>query len=581
MKNYLIAILALLWSALLPAQAIFEANADAEQVFVDGYFEVRFTLKNSEGTNFEPPPFYDFRVLSGPSRSMSTTVINGRVSKEMSFSYTLQPRRTGIFNIGPAEIMAEGNRLRTDPIRIEVLQRQDDVAAGRQFYVDAVPSRTDAYVGQQIRLDYRLYTKVEIQNYNIIEEPDYVGFYAEDIRRPDTRLRQQIINGDQYYVRTLKSIALYPQQAGTLTIPPATLQLGVVTGEQDSYSLFFGNNVRRVPVTTDSLNITVKSLPRPVPEAFSGAVGDFRLRTSINRNTLTTDDALSVTMEISGNGDMKRVQAPDPDLPPSFDQYDPEVEEYDLGELNGFRQGQKVYTFLAQPREAGIYEIAPTFVYFDPDSAIFKTLAADTLALTIRQGSQRSNAPDVADDLAVGPDDIGPLRLNTRLRKQNTFYLVNTPVFWTLAALPAFLFFGMLVYRRRRLSREATDPAERRRREAQHMAMQRLETAKAHLESGNNRAFYDEVSKAMLGYVSDKLGIPWSELTKDNVRIRLESLGVDQPKMAQFMQILQNCEMALFAGKANTESMQETYDHSLDMLATIEQQLAQKPTSTG
>lgn len=577
--KYLFAILAVLGGLSLPAQALFEATADAEQVFIDRYFEVRFTLKDSEGTNFAPPAFSDFMVISGPSRSLSTTVINGRVSKEMSFSYSLQPRRTGTFTIGSAQILAEGQRLSTDPIRIEVLERRGDTAQGRQFYVEAVPSSTKAYVGQQIRLDYRLYTKVDIQNYNIIEEPDYVGFYAEDIRRPDTRLKQQIVNGDQYYVRTLKSIALYPQQAATLTVPPATLQLGVVTGEQDSYSLFFGNNVRRVPVVTDSLNIIVESLPRPVPDAFTGAVGDFRLRTNINRNTLTTDDALSITMEISGNGDMKRVRAPDPDLPPSFDQYDPKTEEYDLGELNGFRQGQKTYTFLAQPTEAGMYEISPTFVYFDPDSAVYKTLLADTLQVTIRQGSQRSNAPEVADDLAIGPDDIGPLRLNTALQKQKSFYLVNTPVFWTLTALPFFLFFGMLVYRRQRLAREAIDPAERRRREAQHMAMERLETAKAHLTSGNSRPFYDEVSKAMLGYVSDKLGIPWSELTKDNVRTRLESLAIDQQKVDQFMHLLQNCEVALFAGKANTESMQQTYDHSLGMLATIEQQFTQKPTS--
>jgi len=283
-----------------------------------------------------------------------------------------------------------------------------------------------------------------------------------------------------------------------------------------------------------------------------------------------------VTMEISGNGDIKRVQAPDPDLPPSFDQYDPETEEYDLGELNGFRQGQKVYTFLAQPREAGTYKIVPTFVYFNPDSAVFQTLTSDTLQLTIRQGSQRSNAPDVADNLAIEPGDIGPLRLNTRLRKQHPFYLVNTPIFWTLASVPFFLFFGMLIYRRKRLNQEATDPAEQRRRQAQHMAMTRLETAKEYLQNDQRRAFYDEVSKAMLGYVSDKLDIPWSELSKDNVRIRLETLTVDQQKIAQFMDILQNCEMALFAGKANTGSMQQTYDHSLDMLATIEQQLAQK-----
>jgi hypothetical protein len=573
MIKYLFILSGLLVGLSLQAQPTFEAYADAERIFEDGYFEVTFTLRNGEPTDFEPPSFRDFVVVSGPSRSMSTTVINGQVSKELSYNFTLQPRRTGRLTVGSAQVRVKGVDMRTRPLTIEVVERSDETGGGRDFYVEATPSRTEVFVGQQVRLDYRLYTKVEIQNYNIIEEPDYVGFYAADIRRPDTRLKREIINGEQYFTRTLKSVALYPQQAGTLTIPSTLLQLGVITGDSDSYSLFFGNNIKRVPVRTDSVNLTVKALPRPAPEGFSGAVGDFRLRTSINRNTLTTDDALSITMEVSGNGDLKRVQPPDPDLPATFDLYDPETEEYDLGELNGYRQGQKVFTFLAQPREAGVTEITPSFVYFDPDSAAYLTEVGDTLSLTIRQGSRSANAPPVTDQLADQSGELTPLRLNTRLRSGEGSFWVQSSWYWAATGLPLFLFLGLLVYRRRLKATEMIDPAERRRREARLMATRRLDQAKTYKSQGNSRSFYDEISKAMLGYVSDKLQIERSDLSKDNVQAKLKELEVDQSKIEQFMGILNTCETALFAGMDQAAKMQEVYDQSLDMLAVIEQQI--------
>lgn len=556
------------------AQALFEAYADAQRIFADSYFEVRFTLKNGEGTNFRAPDFADFIVLSGPARSMSTTVINGQVSKALSYVYTLQPKRSGRLTIGSASITVNGQILRTERLSVEVVARTDSGGkSGRQFFVAAVPSATEAYVGQQIRLDYRLYTQVEIQNYNIVEEPDYVGFFASDIRRPDTRLKQEIIEGNQYYTRTLKSVALYPQQAGTLTIPPAIMQLGVVTGEDDGFSLFLGNNIRRVPVRTDSLIIEVAPLPRPVPDGFTGAVGTFRLRSSVNRNTLTTDDALSLTMEVSGNGDMKRVRAPDPDMPPSFDTYDPEVEEYDLGELNGFQQGQKVFTFLAQPREAGMYQLQPRFVFFDPDSARFRTLAPDTVSLTIRQGTRTAMAPEVTDDLALGLEDVGPLRLNTHLRKKGEYVLIGTPVFWTITTLPGLLFLGFLVYRRQQKQQKNVSEKERKSRAARKIAMERLEIAKGHMQNGQHRPFYDEVSKAMLGYVSDKLNIPGSELTKNKVRHKLAELSLEQRQIDRFVRMLQDCEMALFAGVTNREGIQQTYRDSLQILSWMEEHL--------
>ena len=572
-KNITSLVLLVLTSSFVCAQATFTAFTDAQQIFQDGYVEVTFTLKNADGSAFSPPAFNDFSVVAGPSRSIQTTVINGQLSKEMSYTYSVQPRRTGTLIIGPANIKVGGVVMQTKPIEVDVLQRDAIQQGARDYYVEVVPSSINAYVGQQIRLDYRLYTTIEIQNYNIVEEPDYAGFYAEDLRRTDTRLRREIINGNQYFTRTLKSIALYPQQAGQITIPSALLQLGIVSGDRDNYSIFFGNSVKRVPFRTDSVVVNVMPLPRPVPEGFAGAVGDFRLRTSTNRTTLTTDDAISVTMEISGNGDLKRIQAPDPDLPESFDVYDPETEEYNLGEVNGFKQGQKVFTFLAQPKEAGLFTISPRFVYFDSDSIVYRTLGSDTLSLTIRQGVITANAPDVVDELLNGPQNVGALRLDTRLRYGTSLLLVTEGWFWSITGLPLVLFLGLLVYRRKQKAEERLDPKERRQREAQKMAQGRLQQARQYQQAANSSAFYDEISKAMLNYVGDKLQMERATLSKDNVQIQLSILSVDPQKTTQFVQMLKTCETALYAGMDKSAAMEVVYHQAIEMLAIMEQQI--------
>lgn len=568
----LLSLLFLLYGFSSAQSPVFEAFADARQVLANQYFELTFTLKNAEGSNFSPPAFNNFAILSGPARGISTTIINGKVSKEMSFTYTLQPRSVGNFTIGPASIQVNGQRLQTKPIKIEVLKAKEGIVpTDQQFFVQAELSSTEAYVGQQVRLDYKLYTAVEIQNYNLAEEPSYVGFYVEDIQRPDTRRRREILNGVQYVTRILKSVALYPQQAGSLTIDPAALQLGVIVNTGRSSSLFFGNEIRRTAVQTNPLNLRVKPLPEGAPASFSGAVGNFTMSSTISRQTVTTDDAVSLVMNIEGDGDLKRVQVPAIKFPERFTPYEPKIQESNLGELNSIRMGRKVIEYVAIPNEAGLYQLQPEFTFFHPDSSRYITLQGSTYKLTVRPGTA-IKTPIIGDDDA-GQADIHGLKMNTQLGKAKGF-LWGSALFWILLALPVLAILAAVFYKRRLQQIANIDPNLLKMQEAQKVAAQRLEQAATYWQEQQSRSFYDEVSKAMMGYISDKLQIEKSQMNKSNMQQRLEELKIPAEQITKFMEIVRNCEMALYAGKANPEAMQATYDHAHEVLATIEKHLA-------
>jgi hypothetical protein len=552
----------------------FEAFVDAKQVVLNSYFEVSFTLKNADGGSFNPPDFKYFQVLSGPNRSSSTTIINGQVSREIGLNYTLKPTQVGTFTIKPASIKVGGKVLRTNPLRIEVVEGKSGGEDGaEQIIVKAIPNVEEARVGQQIILDYKLYTTIDIDSYNVIEEADYAGFFAKDIKRYNFRVVKEVINGVQYTTKIIKRVALYPQQAGLLTVEPMFLQMGIVKdGNRNRISSFF-RQVERVPIQTEAIEIQVNPLPSNPPASFTGAVGQYKVNTTLNRTTVTTDDVISLRMAISGNGDIKRVQAPKMAFPDDFEVYDPKVLDESSYESGDDIIGKKVIEYLLVPKNPGNFNLQPEFTYYDPDSSKYVTLKEDIYRLTVRQGSARPKAPILTEEDAEAKEDIRFIKLEAKLKPKGDTFFASIG-FWVLAILP-FLFLGGAVLARQRQNKiSSLDPSILKARKARKVAQKRLATAESFLKANDSRAFYDEISKAMLGYVCDKLQIPLSELTKDNVREKLESLQVGQESISNFMGIIQTTEMALFAGKDNAAAMQEVYDTTINLLSGIEQDLS-------
>ncbi|PHN03118.1 BatD family protein [Flavilitoribacter nigricans] len=572
MANWYTLVFIFLLSCTLQAQnnAAFVATTDAKQVVTNGYLEVSFTLKNAKGTNFQPPDFANFTVVSGPSRSSSTTIINGQMSQELSFVYTLQPQRTGRFTIGRATILVGNNRMMTDPVSVEVVE--GTAAPGtsdQEVFIRAEVTATDAWVGQQIVLDYKLYTTIQIENYNIVDESDYQGFYAQDIRRYDSRLVREVVNGVQYVTKVIKRIALFPQRAGQLTIDPLNVQLGALAEGQRRGGFFFNRQLRRIPALTEPINISVKPLPDNAPESFTGAVGDFEISSQINRNTFSTDDAISLKLMIKGNGDAKRIQPPVQEFPEAFEVYDPKTLRENTYESQGILAGEKEIEYLLVPTEPGNFQLRPEFSWFDPDSAAYVTFLSPAFRVDISQGSQRPSTPITSGVETEAPTDIRFIKNETSVTQAGEAFLGSSG-FWILTILPFIVVGGAAFWRRANVQRSALDPAVIRHRRARKVALKRLETAKGHLQSGNSRDFYDAIEHAMDGYVCDKLRIPQSELSREVVRQRLESLQVEEARIERFLKIKQNCEIALYAGMDNSAAMQETYDQTLALIADIE-----------
>ncbi|MBK7872002.1 MAG: protein BatD [Saprospiraceae bacterium] len=432
---------------LVSAQASFEASADARQVLLNSYFTVNFTLKNAEGENFAPPSLDDFIIAAGPSRSMSTTIINGKVSKESAYSYTLQPKNTGKFTIGSASIRANGRTLRTDPIKIEVLKGKElpkNNAANRVF-LRAELNTEKAVIGQQIVLDYKLYTAIDIDSYSILEESDYQGFYAQDLRRFDVPLTREVVKGVQYVTKILKRVALFPQQAGELTIAPLQMELAVLISDGSSRNGFlFNRPVQRLLVQSDEVKINVESLPSDAPKSFTGAVGSFDATYATSRNEASTDDVVSLRLTITGDGDIKRVQPPALTMSDSFEVYDPKVlEEATYENTDGKLTGRKEIEYLLLPKKPGSYQLQPAFSYFNPDTGRYITLNHDVFSINVQQGSLRPSDIDLNAD-AAAQQDIRFIKLDAKLHaaKENFFNATN---FWILTALPFLGLMGVIL----------------------------------------------------------------------------------------------------------------------------------------
>lgn len=561
----------------------FVASTDARQVVLGGSFQVEFTIQNAEGSNFNPPSFRDFEVLGGPNSSRRVSIVNGVKSSSTGFTYSLQPKKIGTFTIGAATININGKTYRTRPLKVDVLKGRNSSASTKQeldkelgdgIFIKAILNKESSKTGEQVIIDYKLYTSRNIESYNVHFESDYPGFFVHEVRRFNGRQMQEVIDGVQYTTKVIKRVALFPQQAGLFDVEPMEMNISVAVDGSRPRSIFSPPKVTTFRVATDSIQIRVNSLPSPIPQTFTGAVGKFDMRTIINRNKLTTDDAITLRMNINGNGDIKQVQAPILQLSENFEVYDPKVLEESSYESNGELMGKKVFEYLLLPKNPGRDTIITAFTYYDADSLRYITLESAPFPLDIKKGKLDRKQVIADTNANLKKEDIHGLKKNTNLGKGYCTFL-GSGFFWLLFLLPFLLFGGAVVQRQIEIKKGNIDVSELKRKQAVSAAQKRLSQAKTFMDTGNSKAFYDEVSRASFGYVCDKLNIPFSELTKQNINTKMQSLDVREESIQKFMQIVRTCEMALFAGKDNASAMNETYQQALEVISEVEEQIIQ------
>ncbi len=548
----------------------FSAEVDKEKMLVNSTVEYRLVLRNAQGSDLQPPPFKDFIVLRGPLRSMGTTIINGVGSSHITNTWQLQPKREGMLAIGPATIRVAGRTYRTNSRIIEVLEADATTAAqSPDDFLRAELSTDSAFVGEQIILNLNLYSSTNVISRNLVQEPDFDGFYAQPRRQYDGRPRPVIENGREYQRRTLGSLALFPTKSGRITITPYRMILGAL--RYRSNSTFARRFTEQIPLNTDTLYVDVQELPQPRPAEFSGGVGSYRLQVQADRDQMTTDDALTLRITVTGEGDIERLDAFPPVSKDDWDIYDPEILQEEFLDSPTGMLGRKIFEYKVVPKRAGNYTLRPGLTYFNVDSARYVTDAPSAFNIKVTGGS--GTATYEIDTTAVATVELALLPV-TELPQGRSYgsLLPARPWYWGLFLLPLLLAGGLIGFQRYQDHLDARDPVALARERAARAATQRLKSAKVHLDQVAARPFYDAVEGALLGYLRDKFQLPVAELNRKNILGKLTDAGADKQLTERYDALLQRCEMALYAGQDKADDLADAYATARDLITDTERQ---------
>jgi hypothetical protein len=555
------------------AQVTFIASSDAKQVPLGDIFEVKFTLKNGSGTRFSPPSFADFAVVGGPNRMNSMTMINGVASNSETISYVLQGKKEGQFTINAASISVKGQTYTSASLTVEVIKGKRQTFGNTpdngkdEVILRAELSQQEAYIGQQIVLDYKIYTRVDLSDMRPISEPNFDGFFKLKINDYPQSEQNVTISGKRYLSRILGRIALFPQKEGNLTIEPMMAQVSIIKGKvQDPFSDPFFGSVRaeNATVNSNSNTVKVKILPPNAPNSFTGGVGDFTIETSISKTEATTDEVLSLRMKVLGNGDVKRWLAPKLAPVEGLEIYDPKTVKEESMENQGEWQTIKEFEYLIVPKRAGDFTVKSAFSYFNTGG--YKTENA-VFNLKLTQG--KNKIATISSDAVT---DIYGLKNTTRFISSYSPFYGSTP-FWVFLILPFILLGGVLAYKQYLIKKGKVDVSLLKSQNASKIAQKHLALAREYKEAQKNRDFYDEISKGLFTYASDKFNIPLSEFSKNNVAEKLKSLNINDLHSQRFIAILNKCDLALFAGQNTEGSMNEVYNEALQVIVDIESDL--------
>ena len=571
----------------------FKASAPS-QVQLGQQFQITFTL-DDDGGNFEAPDLSKFRILGGPNRSSSMSWVNGNMTQSLSLSYYLQAVEEGEFKISPAKMKVDGKVVESNALKIRVIKGKqagggNSQGGGGQQAAQNQPetlfgrlelSKRNVDRGEQIIAVHKVYSRVSVVNLEGMELPSFEGFWKEDIDPgAQIEVKDEVVDGVMYQVLEMKKTILYPQKAGKIEIPatPVDLVVRQQSGRR-SRSIFdmFGGGYQnvRASVLIPGATLNVKDLPmQGKPSDFSGLTGNFDLKTEVNRTELKSNETIDLKITISGKGNLYQVRAPELDLPPDIEAYDPKTS--DRIKVNGSGiSGSRTFEYLLIPRYAGEFELGPfTFSYYDPKKNEYVTKKSDAIILNVEKGEgEESVSPsniNIAnkEDLKVIGSDIryikqGQYPIQTRgdlFYRSMTFFLILIIPFLLLGG-----FFGYRAYIASTVGNEAYYKSKR----ASSFSKKRLKVAAKFMSENKETEFYEEIQKAMAGFVADRFNVPQSEMSKERIANLFVEKNVPVDVAEGYVSVMSEAEFKRYAPSAGG-SMQEMYDQALDAVDKIQ-----------
>lgn len=596
-------LLLLLCALLLPSKLIaqIKVSLQAPQQVVEGHsFRISYVVNSQEVKDVSVGDFTGFELTYGPatSRSFSQTMINGKstTNSSVTFSYTLSATQSGTFTLPAMTVTVDGRKYKSGTAQVKVVkdvpasstpstpthqrtQRVGEKVTDSDLFVTVTASKKNVYEQEAVLLTYKLYTLVTIESCET-KLPEMDDFFSQEVPLPKQKSLSYEAHDDRLYgTVTWCQYVVYPQKSGELTIPALPFDVVVVQQDRssDPLDVFFGGGVSEVRVNKRVKAPAVALNVMPLPQSstgFSGAVGsDFSVKASLSPQKVDANDAVQLSLVVNGTGNLKLLSAPEVKWPSDFESYDAKQSDNHRSTTSG-AAGSVTFNYTAVPRHGGNYQIPPVeFTYFDVQKKGYKTLKTDSFNLEVKgvAGSSRSKYSG-QEDVEVLNSDIRHIMTGgtgTSQRGARFFgslsYLLVFPI--------ALLVFALLVIVMRRHAASTADIAHNRHKHAGKVASKRLKLARQ-LQKGNQReAFYDEVMRALWGYVADKLGLPVADLSKDNVSLLLSQRGVDVNAIEAFASVLEECEFARFAQGAASTTMEQVMEQAADVIDKIEEKL--------
>lgn len=572
----------------LSAQVQFEAKVSKNTLGINERLRIEFNM-NADGDNFEAPNFEasGFRVIGGPSQSVSQSWINGKSSFNKSYIYILLPTQKGQLTIKQAAIEINGQIYKTSPVKINVTNAVEipkdpneapAVSADDNIYLVADISKSNPYLNEPITVVYKLYFSysIGISNWRELNKPKYNDFWSQNIDIKQLKAEEGMFKGERYRYVVLRKTVLYPQKSGKLEIEPLSLDIDCQV--PSNRRNFWGQPIMvedSKRVSAGSKIINVRALPESgKPVDFSGAVGQFDFKVNPSKTTLKNGESLDLTLSVIGKGNLKLFSLPKPVVPTALEMYDPVHEENVSTPLTGMT-GRITDKYTIIPQYKGSYQIKPlSFSYFDLASGRYKTITSQPITITVLDGpsvasGEKSNPTEVTKNKVEVAKSFAFIKPKTSFKSMEKEDFLGSGLFYSLVALP-FLAIPLLIVGRRRKRAIDNDVVGNKIRKSNALAKKYLSEAKKHL--GQKEPFYIALEKALHNFLKAKLNIETSDMSKEKIREILTERNAQPETISEFITLTENCEFARYAPSSDT-AIQQDYEKAVAIISNLEKQL--------
>jgi hypothetical protein len=565
-------------------------------------FAIKYTINQRSSNRVNFPEMPGMVKLSGPNTSTSSNfqIINGQQSHTYTTSYTfyVQANEVGKYTINPATVTVNNSQYESNTLVIEVVQGQQGSAGGQQqpgqsnsqsgseqsnssgsnVFVVSELNKKDVYVGEQVILSYKVYTKVDLAGFGEVKFPQYTGFWKEDFELGNIGLQSTVYNNQSYRYAEIQRNILFPQRGGEITIPSADIEIisRVKTraqGYNDPFFNEFFGGYQNVPIkcTTKPLTLNVKPLPaQGKPISFSGAVGNFSIAATIDKTELKANEAITLKFTINGSGNIKLIDKINVKFPSDFETYAPKVTQNIKVDRNSV-SGSKIFEYVIIPRNPGTFKIKSfEFSYFDPNKKEYVILNSPEFTIEVANSDIAfQSVPGVSreDVIAIGEDIKHIKPLSSELSKAKLVVFGSSSYLVVLAGILLFLVIVAILIKIFIDKRSDVDNLKRKR--AESVAMKRLKKAKQYMDENADTAFYNELSNAMWQYIGDRFNIPISELNRDFLINLPNEYNISSECVNKYISVLDEAEFARFAPSRDNESMHTLYNSALEAIQSF------------